>query len=160
MEGGNGFRSGREEGSVLLMAMLVLIMLSLLGFVFLTSSGTEGGMAANGLWSEGAFNAAEAGIHRGIDQISGVPTTSIQSVAVTAIGDSYTYRSGRRTDATPQPFQFVRTQNKSGYSLESGTGYNAAGYAFYVYQLNATGQGPLNAQREIEVQAEYGPASK
>jgi Tfp pilus assembly protein PilX len=159
MKGRNVSQSG-EKGSVLLMSLFVLIILSLLGCVLLTSSNTESSVAVNGLWSEGAFNAAEAGIHIGIDQLSSNPTASIQAVPVSSIGDSYSFRSGRRTDSAPQPFQFIRTQSESGYSLESGTGYNTSGYAFYIYQLNATGRGPLNAQREVEVQAEYGPAPK
>jgi Tfp pilus assembly protein PilX len=140
--------------------MFVLLVLSLLGLVLLSSSNTESRVAVNGLWSEGAFNAAEAGVHRGIDQLSSNSAASLQAVPLTAIGDSYSYRSGRRTDTSAQPLLFVRSQSESGYSLDSGTGYNASGYTFYVYQINATGQGPLNSQREVEVQAEYGPASK
>ena len=145
---------------MLLMAMFILIILSLLGFVLLTFSSMESSVASNGLWAEGAFNAAESGVQKGMDQISAVPTTSIVAIPVTTIATSYSYRSGRRTDAGPQPLQFISTKTESGYSLESGTGYNSAGYVFYVYQINATGTGPLNSQREIEVQAEYGPASK
>jgi Tfp pilus assembly protein PilX len=154
------FHSRNDKGSVLLMALFVLIILSLLGFVLLTFSGMESGIASNGLWAEGAFNAAEAGVQKGMDQLSAVPTTSIQTIPVTTIGGSYSYRSGRRTDTAAQPLQFISTKNEAGYSLEMGTGYNNAGYIFYIYQINATGSGPLNAQREVEVQAEYGPASK
>jgi len=160
MNGNTISRSRADKGSVLLMSLFVLIILSLLGFVLITTSNSESGVAINGLWAEGAFSAAEGGLHTGIDQLSANPTTSIVAVPVTTIGDSYSYRSGRRTDATPQPFQFVRTQSEAGYSLESGTGYNSAGYAFLIYQLNATGSGPLNAQREVEAQVEFGPTSK
>jgi hypothetical protein len=120
----------------------------------------ETGIAANGLFAEGAFNAAEAGVQKGMDQLSAVQSTSVQAIPVTTIASSFSYRSGRRTDTSAQPFQFIGPRTESGYSLESGTGYNNAGYAFYVYQINATGSGPLNSQREIEMQAEYGPASK
>jgi Tfp pilus assembly protein PilX len=156
----NSSRSRGDAGSALLMALLVLLVLSLLGSVLLAVSSMETSVAYNGLWSEGAFNAAEAGVHRGLDQLSATPSTAIQAIPVTQIGDSYSFRSGRRTDTAPQPLQFVREQSQSGYSLETGTGYNTTGYTFYVYQINATGQGPLNAQREVEVQAEFGPASK
>ena len=149
-----------EAGSALLMALVVLVILSLLGCALLGFASMESSVANNGLWAEGAFNAAEAGISRGIDQISSNPTTSVQAIPVTTIGGRYAFRSGRRTDTAAQPLLFLREQQESGYSLEGGTGYNAAGYAFFVYQINATGTGPLNSQREIEVQAEYGPASK
>ena len=160
MEGQMRKHPGSEKGSVLLMSMFVLIILSLLGLVLLTSSNMETGIAANGLFAEGSFNASEAGVQRGIDQLSAIQATSIQAIPVTTIGGSFSYRSGRRTDTSAQPLQFLGPRTESGYSLETGTGYNNAGYAFYVYQINATGSGPLNAQREIEVQAEYGPASK
>src|SRR5882672_519647 len=159
MNGKKASRSINDKGSVLLMALFVLIILSLLGFVLITSSNTESSVAINGLWSEGAFSAAEGGLHTGIDQLSANPTTSIVAVPVTTIGE-YNYRSGRRTDTSAQPFQFVRTQSEAGYSLESGTGYNSAGYAFLIYQLNTTGSGPLNAQREVEAQVEFGPTTK
>jgi len=142
------------------MALLVLVILSLLGCALLAFASVESSVANNGLWAEGAFSAAEAGVSRGLDQLSATPATATQAIPATTIANRYTYRSGRRTDTTPQPLQFLREQNESGYSLEGGTGYNAQGYSFYVYQINATGSGPLNAQREIEVQAEYGPASK
>ena len=160
MNGKKTSRSRNDKGSVLLMALFVLIILSLLGFVLITSSNTESSVAINGLWSEGAFGAAEGGLHTGIDQLSANPTTSILAVPVTTIGDSYSYRSGRKTDTSAQPFQFVRTQSEAGYSLENGTGYNSAGYQFLISQLNTTGFGPLNAQREVEAQVEYGPTTK
>lgn len=156
----NGFGVRKDEGSVSLMAMFVLLALSLLGLVLLSSSSMESRVSVNSLWSEGAFSAAEAGVHRGIDQLSPNPTTSIQTIPVTSIGGSYSYRSGRRTDASAQPLQYIGSQPESGYSIDTGTGYNASGYVFNVYQINATGQGPLNTQREIEVQAEYGPLAK
>ena len=83
------------------MALFVLIILSLLGFVLITSSNTESSVAINGLWAEGAFSAAEGGLHTGIDQLSANPTTSIVAVPVTTIGDSYSYRSGRRRIRRP-----------------------------------------------------------
>lgn len=87
-------------------------------------------------------------------------TTATAAIAQTTISDSYQYRSDRRTDSAAQPLQFVRTRTAAGYSVEAGTGYNPGGYAFYVYQINVTGTGPRNAQREIEVQAEFGPVAQ
>jgi hypothetical protein len=60
---------------------------------------------------------------------------------------------------------FLRTQSQSGYSLGSGTGYNASGYTFYQYQMNVTGTytstyGTELAGREIEAIASYGPVPK
>jgi hypothetical protein len=153
-----GARHG-EKGSVMLVALFVMVILSLLGAVFLNLSNTESYVAYNALWQEGAFYAAEAGVQSGLDQLSPNVTTSTAAIASTAIGGSYNYRTGRRTDASAQPIQFIRSTVASGYSVETGTGYNPAGYSFYVYQINVTGTGPRNSQREVEVQAEYGPVA-
>jgi hypothetical protein len=144
----------------MLVALFVMVVLSLLGVTFLTLSNTESFVAANALWSEGAFYAAEAGIHRGIDQLGANVTTAVQAIPETAMGTDYRYRSGRRTDTAPQPLQFIRSRTAAGYSVEVGTGYNPSGYSFYVYQMNVTGTGPRNAQRELEVQAEFGPVAQ
>jgi Tfp pilus assembly protein PilX len=149
-----------EKGSVMLVALFVMVILSMLGAVFLNLSNTESFVAYNALWSEGAFYAAEAGVQAGIDQLSPNMTTATAAIATTALGDSYNYRSGRRTDAAAQPLQFIRSTTASGYSVEAGTGYNPSGYSFYVYQINVTGTGPRNAVREVEVQAEFGPVAQ
>jgi hypothetical protein len=149
-----------EKGSVMLVALFVMVVLSLLGVTFLTLSNTESFVAANALWSEGAFYAAEAGIQTGIDQLGANVAQATAAIPQTTIGTNYQYRSGRRTDTAPQPLQFIRSRTAAGYSVEVGTGYNPSGYSFYVYQMNVTGTGPRNAQREIEVQAEFGPVAQ
>ena len=53
MNGKTTSQSRNDKGSVLLMALFVLIILSLLGFVLITSSNTESSVAINGLWAEG-----------------------------------------------------------------------------------------------------------
>ena len=113
-----------------------------------------------GIWSEGALHAADAGVNRGLNQLNANAQTSIQAIANTGIGLVYRYRSGRRTDNAPQPLQFVGSRTEAGYSIAVGTGYNPSGYAFHAYQINATGTGPRNARREVEIQAEYGPVAQ
>ena len=149
-----------EAGSVAVIAILMMTLLSLVGSTLLAMSMTENSIASNDLWSEGAFQAAEAGIHAGIDQLSANQTTSSQSVPVTTIGTRYAYRSGRRSDSDSQPLEFVGARTEAGYSIGLGTGYNPSGYAFYAYRINATGTGPRMAQREIEALAEYGPVPR
>ena len=156
-----------QRGSVLMIAMFVLIVLSLLGVSLLTLSGTESNIAQNALWSEGTFAAAESGLQTGLNQLSANAVDSVRPIppagsAVPIGTGTYTYqfRSGRRTDAGPQPLQFKSTRIEAGYSIAIGTGYNPSGYAFYSYQINATGTGPRNAQRELETLAEYGPVAQ
>ena len=157
-------RLNRQRGSVLMIALFVLIILSLLGTVLLTLSGTEHTVAYNAIWSEGAFAAAEAGIQRGLNQLSANPTTSIrpipQSGSSLTIGSGYAYRSGKKTDSTPQQLRFKGSRVEPGYSIAIGTGYNPSGYVFQSYLINATGTGPRSSQRELEILAEYGPVAQ
>lgn len=156
-----------EKGSVLMVALMVMVVLSLLGVAFLLLSNSETTVASNALWAEGSFYAAEAGVQTGINQLSANRATSTAAIPVTSIGGSsgqgdvsYSFRSGSRTDTSAQPLQFIGTRTATGYSVEAGTGYNPSGYDFYIYQMNVTGTGPRNTEREIEVQAEYGPVPK
>ena len=162
-------RSSRERGSVLVVAVLLMMVLSFLGMAIMTMSVTEHSMAYNVVWAEGAFAAAEAGINAGINQLSANTTNATKAIPPTGtsviIGTNYAYRSGGKTAGGPQPLQFMNSRTEPGYSVAIGTGYNPSGYVFNSYRINATGQtaGPLankNAVREIEVQAEYGPVAQ
>ncbi len=160
MQGRCRLRAGGEAGSVLMLALFVMVALSLLGLAMLTFSNVEHNMAYNGVWSEGAFAAAEAGVNVGISQISPNTATSTQAVPQATIATSYTYRSGRKTDSGAQPLAYNGERVEPGYNIAVGLGYNPRGYSFLSYQINATGTGPRNAQREIEVLAEYGPVPR
>ncbi|MFQ5656840.1 MAG: PilX N-terminal domain-containing pilus assembly protein [Candidatus Methylomirabilales bacterium] len=153
--GGQRWRD--EGGTVLVVSLMAMVVLSLLGAALLTMSGSETYVSYRTVYREGAFYAAEGGIHIGLDQISGNTATSTQAIPLTTIGGNYTYRSGRRSDPGPQPLQFVGTRPGTGYSIAIGTGYNPAGYIFYNYQMNVTGTGPRNAQREVEARVAFGP---
>ncbi len=155
----------REGGSVLVIALLLMILLSLLGVTLLTVAATEHTMAFNGLWSEGALSAAEGGVNRGLNQLSANAQNSLRRIpdcddCATTLVTGFTYRSGHKTDPGPQPLQFVGSRVEEGYSVAVGTGYNPSGYAFHTYQINATGTGPRNARREVEIRADYGPVAQ
>jgi Tfp pilus assembly protein PilX len=145
---------------VLVAAFLVMLALSFLGLALFSLSVAEHTMAYNSLWAEGAFAAAEAGINSGVNQLSPNTTSSVQPIPTTSIATAYTFRSGRRADPGPQPLGFAGSRLEAGYTIAIGTGYNPSGYTFHAYQINATGQGPRSAQREVEVLAEYGPVSE
>ena len=152
--------NSRERGAALVVALLVVLLLFLLGMALLTLSEIENGVSVNDQWSGGAFYAAEAGVQGGIDQLGADPAVSTQAIPVTAIGGSYSFRSGARSDAGPQPLQFLGVTNAVGFDLNSGTGYNESGFVNNVYQVNSTGIGPRNSQREVEVRITYGPVPR
>jgi hypothetical protein len=154
-------KSQRETGSVLVIALLIMVLLSFLGVTLLTVASTEHTIASNSQWSEGALMAADAGVNRGINQLSANAQLSVAQIDLTNIGSGYTYRSGSRTGSAA-PLTFVGTRTEAGYSLAVGTGYNPSGYVFHTYQVNAVGTGgpSQTAAREVEVQAEYGPIAQ
>jgi len=161
MRSGQILKSQRETGSVLVIALLIMVLLSFLGVTLLTVASTEHTIASNSQWSEGALMAADAGVNKGINQLSANAQTSVAQINSTTIGSGYTYRSGKRSGAAA-PLTFVGSRTEAGYSMAVGTGYNPSGYAFHTYQVNAVGAGgpSQTASREVEVQAEYGPIAQ
>jgi Tfp pilus assembly protein PilX len=157
-------RAGRSErGSVLVLAMFFLILLSGLGLSLLSVADTEHLIAYNSLWAEGALEAAEAGVSACLNQLSANPDTSVAPIAATNLstdpGAAYAYRSGTRTSGAAE-LTFVETRQRPGYSLGVGTGYVTSKYDFDVYQFDTTGTGPRNATRELQVRADYGPVPR
>src|SRR3990172_3742519 len=75
-----------QSGSVLLLSLLAMVVLSLLGSALLTMSGSETFVSARIVYREGAFYAAEAGGHTGLDQLSMNTTTSTQAPSLSSSG--------------------------------------------------------------------------
>lgn len=157
-EPGGGKRG--EKGTAFITALLMTTLLLVLAMALLAVSSDESGIAANDAWSEGAFYAAEAAVESAVDQIGPDPDASLQPIALTTISQGYTFRSGRRSDATAQPVRFIRATPAPGFNLGSGTGYNSVGFLYETYEVDATGAGPRNAQREIQAQVNYGPVAR
>jgi hypothetical protein len=145
----------KEKGAALVIALLLMVLLVCMGTALLGMSEAESQIAANDQWSEAAFQAADAAVQVGLDQLS-VANTGL-TVPETTISGNIVYRSGGRDDTTPQAPVFQTTTTASGYSLAASTGYNSGGYAFRIYRVNGTGTGPRNTAREVEVEVALGP---
>jgi Tfp pilus assembly protein PilX len=154
--------SSDERGAMIVMALMILTVLMTLGITAMSSTTMETYISGYQRASVRAFYAAETGVQVGVNQLSANLTNSTQAIPVTNHGGSatYQYRSGQRHDTGPQPLQFLGINTKAGYAIGSGTWYNPAGYVFYTYQVNATGMGPQQARREIEMRAAYGPVAQ
>jgi hypothetical protein len=143
----------REAGTILVIALLLMVLLSLLGITLLTVAATEHSVAYNTLVSEGSLMAAEAGVNQGINNLAMDVELSTRVINDTAIGPIYSFRSGRRTDVGPTAPVYLYDYAEEGYDLSK--------WRFPVYQINATGTALLrNARREVEIQAKYGPVPK
>ena len=153
-----------DRGITLVVVLIVMvILLSVIGGGLLFS-GINTKITANYQTGTKAFYAADTGISAALNQLALDPTTSTAALSQN-MGGGLAYRSGHRTDTTPQPLVFLRVQSQPGYSLGSGTGYNPSGYSFYEYQMNVTGTyttayGTELAGREVEAIATYGPVPK
>ncbi len=146
-----------EAGAALVVSLILMLLLVMLGSAMLALSGVESAISHNDLWSEGTFQAAEAGTHAGIDRLVVDPAVSVQPIPATSIAEDFSYRSGSRWASAPEAFGFLGKSSAPGYSAAVGTGYNASGYSFSRYRINATGAGPRDTRREVEVLARYGP---
>jgi len=160
MMGGSSMRAlwrpfGDERGMVSVVAIFVMIMMLVAGVFLVRMSATEGDIAYSGMWAEGSFHAADAGVNVGIDTIVPAGPTCVKSS--TSLGTfSYSIAAGTGADTNC----FLSTVQKSGYSIGSGTGYNPSGFVFYNYAIAGSGTGPRSAQRTIDAQVTYGPVAQ
>jgi hypothetical protein len=100
------------------------------------------------VWAEGAFYAAEAAVAVGIDQLGPTLVADVAMVA-SPLGPEYN-RMGN--------VQFLGATQGAGYALGSGPNYGSnSGFYFNQYRIAGTGTGPRNAQRQLEIQAHFGP---
>jgi Tfp pilus assembly protein PilX len=150
-------RAVHSRGAALVVSLVLLSLLVMLGASLLALSGLENNISHNDLWAEGALQAAEAGLHMGIDQLGVDPVAAVAAIPQSPLNEEYGYRSGSRLASGPEPLEFLRSDRQPGYGIAVGTGYNSAGYLFNLYRVNATGNGPRNARREVEAMAYYGP---
>ncbi len=149
-----------ERGiSLVVVIMLMVIILAITGAGLLFSS-VELRVSGNYRVGTQAFYAADTGASYAFARIVLDPTISTAPFSGTLNNGSLTYCSGTPTTSTnctnPQPLT-VTSINSPGYSLGAGTGYNASGFSFYLYQIDATGVGPLGATRQVQALAQYGP---
>ena len=127
---------GNEKGIVLIVALMLLLALTIIGINSITTTSFENIISGNQRLANTAFYSAEAGIQVGLNQI---PVTD--PINETRIGPltSDTYYSGTVTNV----------------GLAHSVG-NDQTWSYSRYQVNAEGKS-TGANREIEIQARYGP---
>jgi len=126
----------RQNGVVLIAALLMLLILTLIGVSSINTSTFEAKISGNERIGTDAFYVSEAGIQVAINQLpdntNPIPRTPLKD-------DSY-YWSGIQ-----------------GFGLYQKPGYDV-NFAFNRFQVNATGES-FGAMKEIEVQVSIGPVS-
>jgi Tfp pilus assembly protein PilX len=159
---GRSLRSERGV-SLVVVIMLMVIILAITGAGLLFSN-IDLRVSGNYRVGTQAFYAADTGVSAGFAQIVMDPTISTAPFTGTLNGGLLTYCSGTPTttnncNGTAQPLT-VTPISAPGYSLGAGTGYISYGYSFYLYQIDATGVGPLGATRQVQALAQYGPVPR
>jgi hypothetical protein len=130
-----------QHGTVLVVALLILLVLTLIGLGSIFSSTFETKIAGNERFGNSAFYASKGGAQVGINRL---PTVDPYSGD---FGQEASYRSGKMTDKDPRPSAEMGLMPVPGYE---------ASWQFSRFQINATGQS-FGAMKEVEVQVCYGP---
>jgi Tfp pilus assembly protein PilX len=129
-------RVGNERGLILIVALMLLLVLTIIGISSISTTSFETIISGNERLSNTAFYSAEAGIQVGLNQIP--QTTAISKAKIgPTISDTY----------------YSATVGQVGLAHSVG---NDQTWSFKRYQVNATGES-TGANREIEIQARYGP---
>ena len=129
-------RAGNERGIVMIVALMLLLALTIIGISSISTTSFESIISGNERLANIAFYSAEAGIQLGLNQI---PETA--PIPKTYIGPS--------TSDT----YYSATVGQVGLAHTVG---NDQTWSYKRYQVNATGES-TGANREIEIQARYGP---
>ena len=150
----------RDCGSVRMVALFVMIVLSVFGVAQASFSGTESNIGFNQPWPDASFAAADAGMRIGLKQLSANAAISGQAIAVTAIGTgafAYQFRSGHLTDAGPSPILIRKVAGRG--LLQPGDQQWVRPFRSRHPSLPSQhdGVGRRTAQRDLEALAECGP---
>jgi hypothetical protein len=148
-----------EDGSVMVLALLVLLILTLLGITSTYMTKTETMIAENHYYNKIAFYAADAAKPYVAEQTL---LYSSQNIDITKPiefpnndgldndGDGSTDETGEKYVLSgEQAFEGTVLYRGSGW-LDRGLGFEVGSFKAHVYQLESTGYGPRNSVRRIE----------
>ena len=141
---------GNQIGSVINIALLILILLTLLGISFAELSTTDIKIAGNDRTAKMAFYAAEAARNYVIS------TSSLYGTSNITVGQAKTFPLGSDStsieDALTSSQSFGGTVEYQGPGQpHAGSGFTYGSVVFHHYLMTGTGYGPRNARTEIEV---------
>ncbi len=156
------FQLENEKGSVTVLAVILLVLLTLLGMAALSTSSIETQIAGNELGYKLAFYAAESATayvaynpdFYGPDNI--IPGTPHYFPNDTATDPLVTYAPITAVLPTPESFNSTQSFNgqveyDSSSSPPRGTGYSVGKFKAHRYQMLCKGHGPKNAKKDIRV---------
>jgi len=128
-----------QEGVILVVALLMLVVLTLISLSSINSSIFEINISGNERVGTTAFYAAEALLQSAVSQL---PNTN-------AIADEYGWTGSLSDKGSPKDAKYCGLQKVAGFDQT---------WAFERFQINASGEA-LSGAKEVEAGIRYGPIS-
>ncbi len=145
-----------EDGSAIILALMILVLLTVIGIAGSNSTRTEMKIASNDKFHKITFYAAEAArayVHAKIDLYGPDNITVGSPHWFPNNSDPYAqYTSALEGEYTLNTFQsFTGNVAYTGFSDPlRGSGYEAGKFRSHRYTMACTGNGPRNSSREIQ----------
>jgi len=151
-------RARGEQGSALLVAVLLLIFMGVIGLSAMDTVTRDRQVAGFTQRTKMAFFAAEAGAHTGLELIQGANRFNPPALPATDLGNAADYPHANQPqfrgdpNITDPPIRVNNTQNAGaldlGFALTQGQG---TGFVVDYWIVNAQGIGPNGGSARVEV---------
>jgi hypothetical protein len=135
---------GDEKGIAMVVALIILLVLTLIGFSSINTSTFESNIAGNERLGTEAFYAAEGCLQIAFNQL---PATTAFSES--ALGDASCWTGSIKDRSSPKPSESGKLFQPSGSDER---------FSSRVYRVNVSGES-LGAKKEIDSKVAYGPFS-
>ena len=146
-------RTKREDGSALLVTVMLLVMLGLVGLAALNTTTRDQQVAGFQNRKRIALYAAEAGVSEALETLT---TTATPAVTATTIGDSTLYPHGqpsyRPDPSVADPVEDLGSAPFPGMSLNIGQG-GLPTYQLNYWRVHVEGRAPGGSQARVEAVA-------
>ena len=134
-----------ENGVALVVALMILLVMTLIGFSSISTTTFESKIAGNERVGTDAFYVAEAGLQVGFDKVA---NSDLTAIGVQSLGTDSSYWSGSPADkGSPKPIYYLGVYKKEASDLTWG---------YKLYQVDATGES-FGSTKQIEAQVTKGP---
>ena len=124
-------RSKDQRGAVLLVALILLLVTTFVGFLTMETSNLESKMATTREVKEQTFQAAEASIEFALDDLPMISAAYVEGLKTTPTWPTDTYSFTDPDIAGGVRVEFLGTAKSMGYSIRKG----ASGVATYYYEV-------------------------
>lgn len=124
-------RSKDQRGAVLLVALVLLLVTTFVGFSTMETSNLESKMATTREIKEQTFQAAEASIEFALDDLPMISAAYVEGLKTTPTWPTDTYSFDDPDIAGGVRVEFLGTAKSMGYSIRKG----ASGVATYFYEV-------------------------